>query len=445
MIRSSKPMSLALMASAAVLLSACDTFKEKIPLSGKRETILTIETTVSPDPTIEKTAVVVPPKERNRDWSQSGGNPTHRMPNLTLANPLRQTWSTSIGYGSSEDHRLTSGPVMAADRVYACDAMGKISAVNTNNGAIVWSVDVLAEGRTAEALGGGVAYDDGIVYGTTAFGELVALQAQDGKILWRKFLGAPSRVAPTIASGKVYVLTINNETQAFHAKTGESLWTHSGISEAAGILGGASPAVSEGIVISAYSSGEVFAFDAHTGQPIWGELINPAIRIDSVASIAHIRARPVIEGGTVYLISHGGQMVALDLKTGARLWQREIGGIRSPAVLGDSIFVVTNDTDLVCVKKSTGQIHWAASLPKIDAGKKPILWAGPIMAGDSLILTGSNGQIIFASPQNGKILKTLPMLGGSTISPIVADGSLYILTDDQANLVKYSAGAKKEE
>jgi outer membrane protein assembly factor BamB len=171
-------------------------------------------------------------------------------------------------------------------------------------------------------------------------------------------------------------------------------------------------------------------------------LLNPALRIDSVASIAHIRARPVIMGGIVYIISHGGQMVALELKTGARLWQREIGAIRSPAVIGDSIFVVTNDGDLVCIKKATGQIHWAVSLPKLDSDKKVLLWAGPIVAGDSLILTGSNGQLLFASAQDGKILKTLELGASSNQSPIVADGALYVLTDD-ANIIKYSTEEQK--
>jgi outer membrane protein assembly factor BamB len=320
--------------------------------------------------------------------------------------------------------------------------MGTVSAVNIKDGSVAWSVNPLPEGHESEGMGGGVAYDNNVVFCTTSFGELLALQAQDGKILWRKSLGAPSRVAPTFKGGNVYALTINNEVHAFTAASGNALWNHSGISEAAGILGGASPAVGEGMVIAAYSSGEVFGFQENTGQPVWGDLLNPALRIDSVASIAHVRARPVIMGGIVYIISHGGQMVALDLKTGNRLWQRELGAIRSPAVMGDSMFLISNDADLVCVKKSTGQIHWATSLPKLNSEKKTILWAGPIVAGDALILTGSNGQLLFASPKNGKTLKTLNMEAGSSLSPIVADGALYVLTDN-ADIIKYSGEGKE--
>ncbi|MDF3034304.1 MAG: hypothetical protein K0R76_1258 [Alphaproteobacteria bacterium] len=445
MIRPQRPVyALTLTVSAAVLLSACDTFKEKVPLTGKRETVLSIDTTLSPDLEIAHAPVLLPGASRNKDWPQAGGDPSHGMPHLVLDNPLKPTWSTSIGQGASEDHRMTASPVTGNGRVYACDATGMVSAVNIKDGSFLWSVNPLPEGQTSEAMGGGVAYDHGTVFCTTSFGELVALRAEDGKVLWRKSLGAPSRVAPTIKDGTVYALTINNETHAFTASTGNPLWNHAGISEAAGILGGASPAVGEGIVVSAYSSGEIFAFRASSGQPLWGDLLNPALRIDSVASIAHIRARPVIAGGVVYVISHGGQMVAYDLKTGNRLWQREIGAIRSPALIGDFIFIVTNDADLVCVKKTTGQIYWATALPKLDSDKKPILWAGPVVADGSLILAGSNGQLLFASAKNGKTLNTIEMRTGASQSPIVADGALYVLTDE-ATVMKYSSAAQKSD
>jgi outer membrane protein assembly factor BamB len=433
---------LSLVTSTAVLLTACDVFQDKVVLTGKRETILSIDTSLTPDFSIAGSPVSIPHATKNRDWPQAGGTPSHMMPNAFLASPLQKTWVSSIGSGVSEDHRLTSGPVVGDGRLFASDAMGSISAVNTKDGSLLWTVNTLPEGQTSEAMGGGVAYDNGTVYCTTSFGELLALQAQDGKVLWRKSLGAPSRVAPTIQGGNVYALTINNETHAFTASNGNSLWSHAGISEAAGILGGASPAVGDGMVVSAYSSGEIFGFQANSGQPMWGDLLNPALRIDSVASIAHIRARPIISGGIVYIISHGGQMVALDVKTGNRLWQREIGGIRSPAAIADSIFAVTNDADLVCLKKTTGQIHWAVALPKFDSEKKMILWAGPIIAGDSLILVGSNGQLLFASPETGKTLKTIGMEASASLSPIAADGALYVLTDD-ANVIKYSSEEQK--
>ena len=47
---------------------------------------------------------------------------------------------------------------------------------------------------------------------------------------------------------------------------GRKLWSHNGIPETAGLLGGASPAVEGEIVVVAYSSGELFALRVENGR-----------------------------------------------------------------------------------------------------------------------------------------------------------------------------------
>src|SRR3546814_14206991 len=58
----------------------------------------------------------------------------------------------------------------------------------------------------------------------------------------------PRRAAPTVAGGRVFVVSIDNQLTALNAETGEKLWSHTGFSEPAGLLGGASPAVEGDIV-----------------------------------------------------------------------------------------------------------------------------------------------------------------------------------------------------
>jgi len=93
MIRTSKLFTLlTIVSSAAVLLSACE--KDKVFLTGKRETILSIDTALESDPTIAHTAVHLPSTTRNKDWAQAGGTPSHAMPNLSLDKTLHRTWAT---------------------------------------------------------------------------------------------------------------------------------------------------------------------------------------------------------------------------------------------------------------------------------------------------------------------------------------------------------------
>ena len=96
-----------------------------------------------------------------------------------------------------------------------------------------------------------------------------ALDAESGKIVWRTPLTAPVRAAPTVAGDRVFITTVDNQLIALAAEDGKKIWDHSGISETAGLLGGASAAVDSGTVIAAYSSGELFALRADTGRVAW--------------------------------------------------------------------------------------------------------------------------------------------------------------------------------
>jgi len=66
--------------------------------------------------------------------------------------------------------------------------------------------------------------------------------------------------------------------------------------------------------------------------------------------------------------------------------------------------------------------------------KRPIYWSGPILAGDRLIVTGSNAQAYSISPYTGEILGKIELPGGSHLPPIIVNGTLLMVTDN-ADLV----------
>ena len=112
---------------------------------------------------------------------------------------------------------------------------------------------------------GGLAYDNGRLFVTGGSGDVLALDSGSGAEIWRSAVKAPVRAAPTIAEGRVLVLAADNQLFALDAGTGAVQWRHAGVFEQAGILGGASPAATSGLVVAAYSSGEVFGLELASG------------------------------------------------------------------------------------------------------------------------------------------------------------------------------------
>lgn len=412
------------------LLTACDT-KDTTPLPGERISFLNFTASVKADPSISNMTVTLPSPAENASWPQMGGRVDHALMNVALGEKITETWHQSIGCGSSDDRRILSSPITDEKHAYTMDAEGVVTAISLKTGEIVWQKPTSPEDQTNDTLGGGIAVDNNVVFATTSFGEVIALNADTGAEIWRKADYAPFRSSPSVKDGHVYCQSINNELITLSTDKGELMWSHSGIPESALLLGGGKPACSGDTVIVAYTSGEVHALSQTNGQVLWSDTITPVARIDTVTSIPHIRARPVIDDNQVFVISHGGRMTAIDFKTGTRQWQKELGGIRTPVVAGGFVFVLTNMNELVCLERKAGAVRWVAGLPRVDEDEGAIHFAGPILAGDTLIVSSSKGELIRINPRDGEIIsKTKVDSGAIFLAPIVSQKTLFALTDN---------------
>lgn len=429
----------------AVILSGCSYYDDYMnrdkepPLPGDRISVLLHQRSLSPDPKLANVQILLPAPEPNADWPQAGGFPNHAMQHMQASEFLQKAWSVDIGDGSDDDERLVASPVIADGRVFAIDSLSVVSAYDTANGNRLWKIDLTPEEDDEGHIAGGIAYDGGRLYISTGFAEAIALDAKTGAEIWRQRISSPARAAPTIRGGRVFVLTVDNKIFALNAKNGETLWSHTGAPVSASLLGSASPAVGGGVIVVPYTNGDLVALKADNGRLMWQDSLSAIKRTDVLSNLAHIRGRPVIDRGRVFAISHAGLMAAYDLRQGRRLWTKEVGGLESPWVVGDYIFLLTNDAEMAALSRDTGRIHWVRSLPRYEDPEDqedPIIWTGPILVSDRLIAAGSHGEAIAVSPYTGRILGSVELPDGISVPPVVAGGSVYFLADD-AELVAY--------
>lgn len=420
-------------------LGGCSIFRggdergPKTPLLGERVPILTLEGDVEVDPGLADTPVSIPPAEVNTGWTQPGGNERKAMGHLALGTALGRVWSTSIA-GGSKKARLAAAPVVANDTVYVIDTDAVVHAFAASNGSERWrkSLGVSGDGKDS-VFGGGVSFDGGRLYATNGIGDVAALDAATGDVLWKVRPAGPVRGAPTVAGGQVYAITQDNQIYALNAEDGKTLWNEAGTLENSGIFGVAAPSVAQGTVVAGFSSGELTAYRYENGRAVWQDALSRTSMSTAVASLSDIDADPVIFEGKVYAIGQGGRMVALDIVTGQRLWELNIGGISTPWVTGDWIFVVTDQAQLLCIARASGKVRWISQLPQWRKPKKKdklISWTGPVLAGDRLILANTRGGLINVAVADGKIGSSVEAGNSIYLSPVVANNTLYILDGD---------------
>lgn len=410
------------------------------PLPGERISVLEHERRLEPSRGAAAVTVRLPAPEPNADWPQAGGYSHHAMQHLMIADTPAQAWRVSAGSGSDSRNRLMGEPVVGDGRVYTVDADAVVRAFDATTGRRLWQQSLAPRNERGNAiLGGGVAFDGGRVFVTTGFAQTVALDAATGEELWRTGVTAPVRAAPTVLGGRVFVVTLDNKGVALAASDGRILWTHAGVEETTSLLGGAAPAADGGVVIMPYSSGEVMALREDSGTPLWADAIIATRRTEATANLSDIRARPVIDGSRVFVAGHSGLLTAIEMRTGDRIWELELVGLQQPWVAGNFLFVVSADNQLVAVEADTGRVLWTQQLARWKNPQKRtghIEWAGPTLASDRLIITGSHGVALSVSPYSGEVLGRVDLPQGISLAPAVADGTLYFLTD-RADLIAF--------
>jgi outer membrane protein assembly factor BamB len=428
--------------AAAALVGGCNPFKKGKPVTptvGERIAVLSGETDIAVDDATATMPFTLPAQAANEEWAQSGGNATKSMGHLALGGSLGTAWSVSIGEGSGKSARLASAPVVGAGRVYTIDTLGTVRAFDARNGGQVWSTSFGTDISRSSNYGGGVAFDNGRIYATNGSGYAAALDAASGNAIWTVKPGGPLRGSPTVAGDAVYVVSQDNQLYSLKTADGTSNWSSTAALEIAGVFGSAAPAVAAGTVVAGFSSGELNAYRYENGRQVWQDSLSRTSISTSVASLSDIDADPVIDGGQVFAIGKGGRMVALELNSGQRMWEQNMAGIATPWVAGEWVFVVTDEAKLVALHRSSGRVRWINELPRWGnpKGKKdPIFYYGPVLAGDRLILAGSNGVLVNINPVNGSFQSQTKVGAGVNLQPVVAGSTLYIL-DDRGRLTAF--------
>ena len=406
---------------------------KKVPLAGERISVLSLDSELTPDPELAKIEITLPRPQLDKNWPEAGGYPNHAMYHLALPEKLGEAWRRSIGAGASRDTRILSAPVVEQGRIYAIDGDDRVGAFDARTGKQLWQTELRPKEQKGHSFGGGVAFWQGRLYAATGYAQALALDPATGKVIWRHDLSAPVYAAPTVADGRVFAVTVENELDVLATDDGRRLWSHNGLPKTAGLLGGASPAVAGEVVVVAYSSGELFALAVQNGRPLWSDNLAGTRGIDAVSSLSDIRGRPVIDRDRVFATSHSGRTQAIDLRTGERVWTQQIGSVHEPWVAGDYVYLLSNDNELLCLTRNDGKVRWALQLPSWENEKKkadPIIWSGPVLGGNRLIVLSSNGQALSVSPYTGKPLGRIEIASGSYLEPVIADDTLYILSDD---------------
>ncbi len=422
---------------ACALLAGCGLSQDKLILDGDRISVLDGETILQADYLPGQIKIEIPESQTNISWEQSGGNALHDMEHPNSGDMITKFWTADFGEGGSKRDFLIAAPIIKHKAAFTIDADATVRAFRMDNGQNIWESKLKPankQEKSSAMKGAGLAANNQTIYAATGFGVVAALDMMTGKKLWFYDAKLPIRIAPTVSDEYVFIQTIDNVLTALSAKDGKELWKYRSTQEATTLVGGASPAYDKenDVVVAAFSSGELRAVKASTGTPLWSVLMVSRKRINSLAAINTIKANPIISNNVVYAAGNNNVLMAIDLRTGIPIWEREISSTNQPWLAGNYLYVLSNDADLAAIEKTSGKIVWATRIPLGEdvSTQSGVYLSGPVLTGYRLIVASSNGQAFAVSPYSGKILGYIELDDGVAVPPVVAYDTVLFATND---------------
>jgi outer membrane protein assembly factor BamB len=182
------------------------------------------------------------------------------------------------------------------------DEHGKLQAVDTDTGDIIWAV------KKKKGMQSPPVMDDNTLYQGCRDNNLYALDPKTGSELWKFEAGGSfCRSEPDVAHDTVYVGSEDHSMYAIDAEEGGLIWEFE-----TGDLIASSPEVTEHAVYFGSNDNHLYAVDPDTGEEVW--------RFDADGKVF---SSPAYRDGVVYVGCTGGELYAINAQTGEEIWRVE--------------------------------------------------------------------------------------------------------------------------
>lgn len=154
-----------------------------------------------------------------------------------------------------------------------------------------------------------------------------------------------------------------------------------------------------------------------------------------MAFIRDVTGEPVIAGNMVIAGTSSGRIAALDRTTGQQIWSAREGAVSPVLPVGNAVFAVNDQNQLIRLDLATGGLVWARDLPYFvdqKPKKQDKIYAqfGPVLAGGRLFVASSDGVLRSFDPASGNLVGQAEIPGGAATAPVVAGGTLYVTGRD---------------
>ena len=342
---------------------------------------------------------------------------------------LDKRWSRSVGNGQGEGlYRLN--PLLADGVIYVVSEEGELAAFDADSGKLRW------ESELEIPISGGVGkYRDSLLLGG-ADGLVMRLSAEDGSEIWRRPVTGEVLAAPQSNGEVVVAQAYDGKLMAFDYETGEKLWTFSNDVPVLTLRGTSTPIIYNDFVIAGFADGKVIAVSLDSGSVVWEARVAIAQGRSEIERIVDIDGTMAVQGAELYVASYQGRIVALEMRAGRKLWQRNVSSVSGVSVGFGNVYVADEDGTVSAFLRNGQSIRWQ----NIELGYRELSRPTPI--GSYVAVVDFEGYLHLLSQVDGVIVgRDRPDSDGAR-ADMIAKGNILYVYGNSGELIAYDIEVK---
>ena len=200
---------------------------------------------------------------------------------------------------------------------------------------------------------------------------------------------------PAIAGGIGYVVNKFGNAKAVRLSDRKVLWERISDPRDAGtptdVTG---PVVHDGVVFFAYFDGRLVAVDAKTGKPKWTTNLHSSLE-----------SSPIVVGDTLYIGDDKTNVVSLRASDGKILWQfNSPGAIKaSPSYHDGRVYVADYEGAMFCLEAATGRPVWRTNTTKVPPFGEGGFYSSPAISFGRVYAARDDGTVFAFDLGNGGV------------------------------------------
>ena len=339
-----------------------------------------------------------------------------------------KAWSTDVGKGLDKTGRQIR-PAYSSGSLYTADYKGTLAAIDAENGQKRWEI------KTELPFTGGPGVAKNLLMMGTENGEVFAFDASTGTQLWSATVTSEVLAAPAESDGIVVVRCIDGRIFGLDADTGQRLWIYDHSVPLLTLRGNAPLLLRAGVVYVGYDGGQVVALKLDDGIKMWEQTLVTAEGRTELERLSDIDGQLVFIASDLLVSSYKKRLASLAANSGRLLWFKDISSATGVSVDRINLTLSDRDGNLWLLDRRNGAEFWKQDQLLHRGLTRPVFYGSFIAVGDA------QGYLHWINIVDGQFAAREKVGGdGFAGPPLVVGNTLYVMTK-KGHLMAFRAGA----